>query len=50
MFKILTWPGNWTADRFGLPPDSEHRQILRMFVNTLIGGAVAVVGILLFAF
>ena len=43
---LFMLPGNLASDLVGLEHDSDHRQILRMFVNTLFwsaAGALAVV-------
>jgi hypothetical protein len=42
MARWLVSPGDLAADLFGLGEGSEHRQILRMFVNTLVWGLVGV--------
>jgi len=47
MLKLLS-PGDWIADAVGLD-DGENRQILRMFINTLAYGIVAVAVALAFA-
>lgn len=46
MFKLLN-PGDLAADLAGLGPGTDSRQIFRMFVNTLVFGALGVVAILL---
>lgn len=40
---MLRWlsPGDMICDAVGLPPDTEHRIILRMFANVTIWGIVA---------
>ena len=43
-------PGGLICDAVGLTEDSDNRQILRMFLNTLIWGAAGVVTILLLPF
>ena len=50
MTKPILWPGGLICDAVGLTEDSDNRQILRMFLNTLIGGAAAVITILLHPF
>jgi hypothetical protein len=45
--KLFLLPGGLLCDVVGLKEDSESRQILRMFLNTLIWGAVGVIAILL---
>jgi hypothetical protein len=47
MKALLLFPGEFVCDRTGLKRDSDDRQILRMFVNTLIWGAVGVAIILM---
>jgi hypothetical protein len=47
MTKLLLLPGSLICDAVGLTTNSDNRQILRMFMNTLIWGAVGVVAILL---
>lgn len=39
--KLLLWPGDVIASMAGLPEGSDNRQILRMWVNTVIWGALA---------
>ena len=50
MTKLFLLPGALICDAVGLTEDSEHRQILRMFLNTMIWGAVGVIIILLLSF
>lgn len=38
--NLLLWPGDAIASLAGLPKGSDNRQILRMWVNTVIWGAV----------
>jgi hypothetical protein len=40
MTQLLLLPGDLICDAFGVPPASDHRQILRTFFNTMIWGAV----------
>jgi len=40
--RFLLLPGDLACDLAGLPESSDHRMILRMFVNTLAWGTVAV--------
>ena len=47
MTKLFLLPGGLICDAVGPTEDSESRQILRMFLNTLIWGAAGVVTILL---
>jgi hypothetical protein len=37
---LLLLPGDLVCNLMGLPQDSDHRQILRTFLNTLFWGAV----------
>lgn len=39
--KLLLWPGDAIANLAGLPEGSDNRQILRMWSNTVIWGALA---------
>jgi hypothetical protein len=48
--KLFLLPGGLIYDAVGLTEDSESRQILRMFLNTLIWGAAGVIMILLLSF
>lgn len=43
MLSFFLLPGNTACDMSGIARDSEHGQILRMFINTLVWGTVAVV-------
>ena len=47
--KLLMFPGEYVSDLAGLRASDEHRQILRMFVNTLVWSAIGVVGVLYFS-
>ena len=38
--KLLLWPGDFVASLAGLPENSDNRQILRMWVNTVVWGAL----------
>ena len=49
MTKLFLLPGGLICDAVGLTEDSD-RQILRMFLNTLIWGAAGVITILLLPF
>jgi len=40
MTQLILLPGDLICDAFGLPPQSDHRQILRSFFNIMIWGAV----------
>ena len=50
MTKLILLPGGLICDAVGLTEDSDNRQILRMFLNTLIWGAAGVITILLLPF
>jgi hypothetical protein len=50
MTKFFLLPGGLICDAVGLTEDSDNRQILRMFLNTLIWGAAGVITILLLPF
>jgi hypothetical protein len=47
MTSILLYPGELASDIAGLDAESENRQILRMFVNTLFWGTVGTVAVLM---
>ena len=40
--RFLLLPGDLACDLAGLPEDSDHRMILRMFINTMAWSAVIV--------
>jgi hypothetical protein len=42
MMRLLMLSGDLTCDLADLPADSDHRIILRMFINTMVWGAVMV--------
>ena len=50
MTKLILLPGGLICDAVGLTEDGDNRQILRMFLNTLIWGAVGLITILLLPF
>jgi hypothetical protein len=50
MTKLILLPGGLICDAVGLTEGSNNRQILRMFLNTLIWGAAGVITILLLPF
>jgi hypothetical protein len=50
MTKLFLLPGSLICDAVGLTEDGDNRQILRMFLNTLIWGAGGVIAILLLPF
>jgi len=43
MTRLLLLPGSMICDVVGLREDDDHRQILRMFLNTLVWGAASVI-------
>ena len=47
MKKLLLLPGDAVCDLAGLIQDNDNRQILRMFVNTLVWSAIGVAVILI---
>lgn len=47
MTSLLLYPGELASNIAGLGAESEHRQILRMFVNTLFWGIVGTVAVLM---
>lgn len=48
MTSIFLMPGSLVCDAVGLRDNSDHRQILRMFLNTLFWSAAGVVAIIFF--
>ena len=50
MTKLILLPGDLICDAVALREDSDNRQILRMFLNTLIWGAAGVITILRLSF
>ncbi len=48
LLRYIVSPGDLAATVSRLEPGSESRQILRMFVNTLVWGAVGVIGVVAF--
>lgn len=46
MISILLFPGEMVCNMVGLPHESDHRVIFRMFVNTLVYGVVGSVAVL----
>lgn len=42
MISIFLLPGDVVCNLAGVPANSDHRQILRSFINMLVWGAVAV--------
>lgn len=47
--RLFMMPGDLACDLAGLEPGSDHRQILRMFLNTIFWSAVAIGAALLIA-
>lgn len=45
--RYLLSPGDLAADLAGLPAQGEHRQILRMFINTVVFGMLGVAVVLI---
>jgi len=43
LLRYIVSPGDLAAEASGLAAGTENRQILRMFVNTLVWGAVGVI-------
>jgi hypothetical protein len=41
--KYFLWPGDQAASLAGLAEGSEHRQIFRMFANTVFWGVIGVI-------
>ncbi len=48
--KAFLFPGDLAASLLGLQEGSEHRQIFRMFANTVFWGAVGVAVAFYFSF
>jgi hypothetical protein len=46
--RLLLMPGSLVCDAVGLREDSDHRQILRMFLNTLVWGTASVIAAVVF--
>ncbi|MEQ1648515.1 MAG: hypothetical protein ABL898_08020 [Hyphomicrobiaceae bacterium] len=42
MLTLFLLPGDLVCRAFGLEGESEHRQVLRSFANTMIWGAITV--------
>lgn len=49
MTRLFLMPGSLVCDAVGLHEDSEHRQILRMFLNTLVWGTASVIAVIAIA-
>jgi len=43
VMRFFLMPGSLVCDAVGLREDSDHRQILRMFLNTLFWGTASVI-------
>ena len=41
--RFFLAPGELICDLTGTPRDSDHRQVLRSFINTMVWGAVTTV-------
>lgn len=48
--KLFMLPGDLAASLVGLEEESEHRQLFRMFVNTVFWGGVGVVAAFMISF
>ena len=42
MLSLFLFPGDVVCNIAGVPPDSDHRQILRSFINMMVWGAAAI--------
>ncbi|MCV0369634.1 MULTISPECIES: hypothetical protein [Filomicrobium] len=42
MMRLFFLPGDLICDAFGVPAESDHRQVLRSFFNMMIWGALTV--------
>lgn len=42
MLSIFLLPGDFVCDLVNIPADSDHRQILRSFINMMAWGAVSI--------
>ena len=42
MLSIFLLPGDAACNAAGIPKDSDHRQVLRSFVNMMVWSAVAI--------
>jgi hypothetical protein len=42
MLSLFLFPGNLVCDLAAIPPASDHRQILRSFINMMVWGAVSI--------
>ncbi len=48
--RLFLAPGNFVCGLAGLPEASDHCQILRTFMNTLVWGGLAIAAAMYFAF
>lgn len=46
--RLFLLPGDLVCDAFGLRGESEHRQVLRSFFNTIVWSAVGIATTLAF--
>lgn len=46
MTRFILFPGDVVCNLVGLTQDSDHKQILRTFLNTLIWGAIGIIIVL----
>jgi len=46
MISFFLFPGELASNLAGLSPDSDNRLILRMFINTLVWGAIGSAAVL----
>jgi hypothetical protein len=42
MLTLFLLPGDLVCDAAGVPVDSDHRQVLRSFINMMFWGAAAI--------
>lgn len=42
MARLFLLPGDFVCDALGLAEKSDHRQIMRSFVNMMIWGAISI--------
>ena len=48
MLQLFLMPGGLVCNAVGLREDSDHRQILRMFLNTLFWATASVLAVVAF--
>jgi len=41
MITLFLLPGDFVCDMAGVSKNSDHRQVLRSFINTMVWGALA---------